>query len=55
MPHSNDRISTNKWLVDELRVELLLSTVLDVKKCMTSTLMAVCTSEEVLAHKKDIY
>lgn len=25
IPHSDDRISVNKWLADELRVEILLS------------------------------
>lgn len=25
IPHSNDRIAADKWLVDELRVELLLA------------------------------
>ncbi len=55
LPHSNDMLPAYNWLVDELKVEILLSAALNLQIRLKNTLTAVCTSEEVLAHKQDIY
>jgi hypothetical protein len=43
IPHSADKIVNNKWLVDELRVELGLLKGLDAVKHLIKTLKALCT------------